>query len=161
MSRTIVREVSPLNESDCFTIISREKKALDIPLHYHEEYELTLILNGKGAKRVVGDNIEIIDDLELVLIGPNLYHAWSNQQCNSNGIIEVTIQFHKNLLDEMLLKRNQFFFIRNMFENAQRGILFSNDTIKSIAGCILNTKTGSNHFWSCYRYFILCLSLRI
>jgi AraC-like DNA-binding protein len=160
MSRTIIREITPLSASDCFTLQSHEKKTLDIPLHYHEEYELTLILNGRGAKRVVGDSIEIIGDLELVLFGPNLYHGWFNQHCTSDAILEVTIQFHKNLLDEMLLKRNQFFFIKSMFENAQRGIHFSNETVKSIAGRILNLKQ-KNRFESVLELLSILHSLSI
>src|ERR1700712_2785821 len=98
-----MREITPLTPSDCFTIFSRVKTKFDFPLHYHEEYELNLIINAKGAKRVVGGSIEVIDDLELVLIGPNLYHAWFTHQAKSEAITEVTIQFHKDLFDDKFL----------------------------------------------------------
>ncbi|WP_299291603.1 hypothetical protein [uncultured Mucilaginibacter sp.] len=62
MQTNVVREITPLTQSDCFTMFSRVKKRFDFPLHYHEEYELNLILNAKGAKRIVGDHIEMIDD---------------------------------------------------------------------------------------------------
>jgi hypothetical protein len=97
MPNNVMREITPLTPSDCFTIFSRVKNKFDFPLHYHEEYELNLILNANGAKRVVGGHIENIDDLELVLVGPNLYHAWFTNQCKSEAITEVTIQFHKDL----------------------------------------------------------------
>ena len=45
---------------------------------------------------------------------------------------EVTRQFHKNLFEEKLLQRNQFLLIRNLFEKAAHGILFSDETIKTI-----------------------------
>ena len=63
MTSNVMREITPLTPSDCFTIFSRAKKKFDFPLHYHDEYELNLILNAKGAKRVVGGHIEVIDDL--------------------------------------------------------------------------------------------------
>lgn len=132
MSNKIIREITPLTPSDCFTIFSREKKEFDFPLHYHEEYELNLIINAPGAKRIVGDSIEVIEDLELVLIGPNLSHAWFTYNCKSEAIIEFTIQFHKDLFNESLLKKNQLSFIRNMFEKAQKGIIFSKETIERI-----------------------------
>jgi hypothetical protein len=75
MNKNIVREITPLTQNECFTIFSRVKKEFNFPLHYHEEFELNLIINAKGAKRIVGDHIDQIDDLELVLIGPNLSHA--------------------------------------------------------------------------------------
>lgn len=128
----IVKEITPLTPGDCFTLFSRQKKAFDFPLHYHEEYELNLILNAKGAKRIVGDHIEEIDTLELVLVGPNLCHAWFTHQCETEEITEITIQFHKDLFDDALLKKNQLSFIRNMFIQAQKGILFSEETITTV-----------------------------
>ena len=76
MNNQLLREITPLTQGDCFTLFSRVKKDFDFPLHYHEEFELNFIQNGKGAKRVIGDHIEEIDDLELVLVGPNLQHGW-------------------------------------------------------------------------------------
>ena len=133
-----MREITPLTAGDCFTMFSRVKKNFDFPLHYHDEYELNLILNARGAKRVVGDNIDVIDSVELVLVGPNLYHAWFTHQCTTEAITEVTIQFHKDLFDDRFLKRNQLSFIKTMFENAQRGILFSPNAIQTIITRIAN-----------------------
>jgi AraC-like DNA-binding protein len=140
MNNHVMREITPLTAGDCFTIFSRKKKEFDFPLHYHDEYELNLVLNASGAKRVVGDNIEVIDDMELVLLGPNLYHAWFTHQCQSESITEVTIQFHKDLFDEKFLRRNQISFLKNMLEYSQRGILFSRETIQNISQRILTLK---------------------
>lgn len=138
MTTNVMREITPLTPSDCFTIFSRVKKKFDFPLHYHEEYELNLILNGKGAKRVVGGHIDVIDDAELVLIGPNLYHAWFTHHCQSEAITEVTIQFHKDLFDERFLKRNQMSFMKGMFERSQRGILFPPETTLALKERLLS-----------------------
>ncbi len=144
MSANIMREITPLMPNDCFTLFSRVKDKFDFPLHYHEEFELNLILNAQGAKRIIGDHIEEIGALELVLVGPNLYHAWFTHQCRSKEIMEVTIQFHKDLLEEKFLQKNQLSFIRNMFERSQKGILFSPETIERLKSRILSLaqKTG-------------------
>ncbi len=139
-----MREITPLTQNDCFTIFARVKKEFSFPLHYHDEFELNFILNAKGAKRIVGDHIEVVDDVELVLLGPNLYHSWFTHQCKSDEIREITIQWHKDLLDEKFLYRNQLNFIRSMFERAHRGISFSKDTVQALAPRIqsLNEKNG-------------------
>jgi AraC-like DNA-binding protein len=144
MTSNVMREITPLTPGDCFTIFSREKKKFDFPLHYHDEYELNLILNAKGAKRVVGGHIEVIDDLELVLVGPNVYHAWFTHQCQSEAITEITIQFHKDLFDDKFLRRNQLSFVKNMIERSQRGILFSQETVSALKDRIqsLSKKSG-------------------
>lgn len=144
MNERITREVTPLTESDCFTLFWRVKKHFDFPLHYHDEYELNLILNANGAKRIVGDHVANISDVELVLVGSNLYHGWFDDACTSKEITEVTIQFHRNLFNEDFLLKNQLSFIRNMFEKSRRGILFSRETILSLKDRLigLKDKTG-------------------
>lgn len=138
MLDTVLREITPLTSYDCFTIFSRNKEEFDFPLHNHEDMELNLIINAKGAKRIVGDHIDEIENMELVFVGSNLSHGWFTHNCTSRSIQEFTIQFHKDLLDDLLLKRNQLKHIRKMFENSQRGILFSAETVKQISPRIMN-----------------------
>jgi AraC-like DNA-binding protein len=144
MKTNIIREITPLTQSDCFTLFSRQKKQFDFPLHYHDEYELNLIINAEGAKRIIGNHIDKITDLELVFVGPNLTHGWFNHECKSDLIKEVTIQFHNDFFSESLLKKNQLSFIRAMLDRSQLGILFSRETIEIMAPRIiaLTKKTG-------------------
>src|SRR5258708_34278800 len=99
MSTNIIREITPLTQNDCFTIFSRVKKEFTFPLHYHAELELNLIINAKGARRIVADHIESISDLGVVLVGANLYHAWFTNQCKTAQIREVTSQGRKDLFE--------------------------------------------------------------
>lgn len=144
MQANIMREITPLTSSDCFTLFSRIKSEFDFPLHCHEELELNFIMNAKGAKRVVGDHIAEIEDLELVLVGSNLPHVWQTHKCSSKEIKEITIQFHKDLFDEKFLRRNQMSFIRSMLERSVKGILFSKQTIRQITPrlTVLSQKQG-------------------
>ena len=132
MNSKLLREITPLTQGDCFTLFSRVKQQFDFPLHYHDEFELNFIQNGKGAKRVIGDHMSEIDDLELVLVGPNLQHGWFTHKLKNKEVKEVTIQFHRDLFDGRFLSRNQMSFIRNMFEKSLRGILFSKETTEAI-----------------------------
>lgn len=138
MHKKLLREITPLTQSDCFTIFSRIKTDFDFPLHYHEEFELNFIHNGKGAKRVIGDHISEIGELELVLVGPNLQHGWFTHKLKGKPLNEITIQFHRDLFDEKFLQRNQMSFIRSMFEKSLRGILFSKETTKAIMPRLLD-----------------------
>ncbi|WP_207434282.1 AraC family transcriptional regulator [Sabulibacter ruber] len=124
----IYREITPLTQNDCFTLFSRVKQEFNFPLHYHEDFELNFIYNAAGAKRVVGDHVEVIDDYELVLVGSNLPHGWFTHQCKDKEIKEITIQFHRDLFDEKFLRRNQLSFIRALLERASKGISFSRET---------------------------------
>lgn len=144
MKETLLREITPLTQSDCFTVFSRVKSEFDFPLHCHEEFELNFILHAKGAKRVIGGHIEVIDEIELVLVGPNLQHGWFTHKCRNKDFYEVTIQFHRDLLDEKFLQRNQMNHIRSMFQQSLRGILFSKETAEAMTPRLMNlpNKTG-------------------
>lgn len=144
MPASLMREIIPLTQHDCFTIFSRVKDHFDFPLHTHDEFELNFIANAKHAKRIIGDHIGEIDDLELVLVGPNLQHGWFTHKCECHTISEITIQFHRDLFDEKFLRRNQMSFIRSMFEKSFRGISFSQATIEAIRPRIedLTKKSG-------------------
>jgi AraC-like DNA-binding protein len=133
MSRSILKESPPLTKADCFSIYARFKTEFNFPVHYHEEYELNFIENASGVRRVVGSSIEEIDSLELVLVGPNIPHAWFTYKCKSESIFEITIQFHRDLFNEIFLKRNQLNFIRNLFERSLKGVSFSRRTIERVA----------------------------
>lgn len=122
-----------MTNNDCFTIFSRTKTEFDFPLHYHEEYELNFIKNAKGAQRIIGNHIEEIQNIELVLVGSNLPHVWKTHKCKSKEILEITLQFHKDLFDDKFLQRNQLHFIRAMLEKSKVGILFSREVALAVS----------------------------
>lgn len=148
MNNNIHREITPLTEGDCFLVFNRSKSNFDFPLHFHPEFEINYILNGQGAKRIVGDHTSLIDKYELVLVGSNLYHGWEQGECKSQKIHEITIQFHKDLFHGTLLKRNVMQPIKEMLEMSSRGIEFSQETIKFLQPRIENLamKKGIDSF---------------
>lgn len=132
------REVPPLSKGDSFLVFDRIKDSFDFPIHYHPEYEINFILNGKGVKRIIGDHIEEIDDIELVLVGPNLHHGWELHNCKNKKIHEITIQFHNNLFDDSLLSRRIMMPIKDMFNRSNHGILFSKKTSEELANRLIS-----------------------
>ncbi len=148
-TQDVLREIAPLSEKDCFYVIERLKSEFNFPIHVHPEYELNFIENAKGAQRIVGDSIEKIDDLELVLItGENLEHAWINHHCQSASIREITVQFHPNLFKDNLINKNQFRSIKEMFEKAQKGVSFPREAIEKIRPLLMSLTLEKHGFYS-------------
>ena len=125
MNLNVHREITPLAPDDSFLVFDRIKQDFDFPIHFHPEFELNFIFNGKGVRRIVGDSMEEIDDIELVMVGPNLEHGWETYNCKSKQIHEITLQFHNDLLDSKMLDRRIFKPIKDLFSRANHGILFS------------------------------------
>jgi AraC-like DNA-binding protein len=126
------RQIAPLMTGECFAIFERNKKKFDFPTHYHPEYELNFLLHAEGARRIVGDHASSISNYELVLVGPNLVHSWEKDKCNSNNIYEITLLFHRDLFHENLLEKDLMHTIKAMLHNSERGIAYSESTIKKI-----------------------------
>lgn len=125
IQKKVHREITPLSAEDSFLVFDRKKREFDFPIHFHPEFELNLIKNGKGVRRLVGDSLEEIDDIELVLVGPNLHHGWITHNCKTDEIHEVTIQFQNNLFNEDLLNKRIMKPIKEMFDRSIHGILFT------------------------------------
>ncbi len=134
MKLQILREITPLKETDCFLVFDRKKVGFNFPIHFHPEFELGFAYNAQGARRIVGDHMGIVGQYELVLIGPNLNHCWENfNNSTTEAMHEITIQFPTELFSAELLNRNILKPIQSLFKNADRGVLFSEETAIKIA----------------------------
>lgn len=67
-----------LSSGQSWTLFDRQLPAFPFNWHYHPEFELTLTLNSSG-QRFVGDHVGQYFDADLVLVGPNLPHAWQSR----------------------------------------------------------------------------------
>ncbi len=138
-AETIHREITPLNEDDCFLVFDRKRKFFSFPIHFHPEYEINFIYNAKGAKRIVGDHISEIDDYELVMVGSNLYHGWENHKnSGKEKYHEITIQFPRDLFEGQWINKNILKPIRDLLQNSNRGILFTKETAKKLQPKLIN-----------------------
>lgn len=159
---SIIRETIPLSEKDCFLIYSRQKEAFTFPLHVHSVCELNLIENGKGAKRVVGDSVEEIDDLDLTFIAsPDLEHGWFTHDCRTKAIREITIQFQMSLFGEQLWQKNQFASIRMLFEKAKHGVTFPAEAIGRVRGQINDLSVEPTSAYSVFKLMSLFYTLSL
>lgn len=137
------REITPLTQGDCLMVFERTKENFDFPVHFHPEYELNLIVDAPGAKRIVGDHMSHIGNYEMALTGPNLFHGWEQGHCTSTSIHEITIQFHHDLFSSNLLNRNIMKPIKELLKRSSSGILFSEEVTKTMLPRILNVSKNN------------------
>ena len=149
MNRDTHREITLLAPEDSFLIYEHEKEEFDFPIHFHPEFEINFICKGAGCRRTVGDSVEELSDLQLVLIGPNLVHGWETHHCKAKKVYEVTIQFHNDLYDEHMLARRIFAPIKDMFSRSSHGILFSEKTALELKPRIIALSKADN-----FEYFL-------
>jgi AraC-like DNA-binding protein len=139
----IQKEITPISAEDLFIVLNHPNADFDYPVHYHSDYEINLVLNDKG-KRIIGDSIELFDELDLVMIGPNLSHAWRGEIIKGNHVI--TIQFSDQILNFPMLQKRMFTSIKQLLIESQRGLIFSAETKLQIKEKILQlTKMQGFH----------------
>lgn len=152
----VLQEMTPLSDKDCFYIVERTKTDFTFPLHKHFEYELNYVENAAGARRTVGDSMEVIGNYDLVLItGRELEHVWENYNCTSKQIREITIQFSSDLFSESLLNKTPFKSIKVMLERAQKGLAFSINTIIAIRPFLNSLSHENQSFYAMIQFLSL------
>lgn len=140
----ILREITPLQKNSLFFATNYPQNKMDFPLHFHEDFELCLALNAKG-KRTVGNLVENFSEKDLILIGPNIYHCYKQEEVVGNIDCEISIiQFGKNMYQLPIFNTKQLLHIKNMFIEATKGgIKFSEETVDKIANKMYRlTKTN-------------------
>ncbi|MDR1883372.1 MAG: AraC family transcriptional regulator [Prevotella sp.] len=161
-SRSVIHEVTPLSEKDCFYIVDRHKTEFTYPIHNHSEYELNLILNAAGVRRIVGDSIEVIGDYDLTLIASEeLEHVWEHHECKSKDIREITIQFSSELFFDSFLNKNQFSSIRYMLEMAQRGLSFPTEGMMKVFHLLDTLAREQQGFYAVMKFLAVLYELSL
>ena len=120
--KDIQKEITPIAADDLFIVLDHPNAKFDYSVHYHPEYEINLVIDTCG-KRIVGDSEEHFNSPDLIMIGPNLPHAWRGDVVEGNHV--VTIQFSDQLLNFPILEKRLFAPIKQLLLDAQKGIDFS------------------------------------
>lgn len=94
--------------------------------HYHEEYELHLIVNTSG-KVFVGDYIGRFEPGHLVLTGPRLPHNWISTDLPAEGVKtrDLVLQFSDQPLRQASTLLPELRPALPLFERAKHGIEFT------------------------------------
>lgn len=161
MERNILREITPLQEHDFMYVADRRKREFTYPIHKHDVFELNFVENAKGVVRIVGDNTEEIGDVDLVLItSPDLEHVWTQGNCHSDNIREITIQFKFNFRSEdSIFNLTPMRSIKSMLIKAQKGISFPLSTIMQIYPRLSKLSSMKDHFYAMTEFMSILYEL--
>lgn len=130
----VQQEITPILEEDLFVVLNHPQAKFDYAGHFHSDYEINLVLGGKGS-RIVGDQVSEFEGIDLVMIGPNIPHRWIGENNDDRHV--VTIQFHKEFFDYPIISKKIFYPIKKLMSDSNYGIEFSKETKEAIKGLIL------------------------
>ena len=158
--RRIIHEITPLMGKDVLYIADRHKKKFIYPIHNHSVYELNFVENAKGERRIVGDSQEVIGDYDLCLItSPDLEHVWEQNECHSDDIREITVQFDFSMSDETLFGRNPYASITRMMQEAKKGLSFPMQAIMKVYGMLDTLSSVKDGFYAVQQFLTILYEL--
>lgn len=158
--RRIIHEITPLMGKDVLYIADRHKKEFTYPIHNHSVYELNFVENAKGVRRIVGDSQEVIGDYDLCLItSPDLEHVWEQNECHSDDIREITVQFDFSMSDETLFGRNPYASITRMMQEAKKGLSFPLQAIMKVYGMLDTLSSVKDAFYAVQQFLTILYEL--
>ena len=158
--RRIIHEITPLMGKDVLYIADRHKKEFTYPIHNHSVYELNFVENAKGVRRIVGDSQEVIGDYDLCLItSPDLEQVWEQNECHSDDIREITVQFDFSMSDETLFGRNPYASITRMMQEAKKGLSFPLQAIMKVYGMLDTLSSVKDGFYAVQQFLTILYEL--
>ena len=129
------------------------------PWHHHPEYEIVLIINGKG-RRLIGDHVARFEKDDLIVIGPYLPHQWI---CDDDNNVEsgdthneaFVIQFTDDFIGTKFFEIPETTGLKRLFVESSRGIEFKGNTKNAIISIMheMRGQNDSERFFSLLRIF--------
>jgi len=160
MESKVIHEISPLMGKDVLYIADRRKKEFTYPIHNHKVFELNFVEHAAGVRRIVGDSNEVIGEYDLVLItSPDLEHVWEQNDCQSEEIREVTVQFDIDFGDNSIFARNPFNSMKKMMVEAQKGLCFPMDAIMKVYQQIDTLSSIKDGFYAFMQFMTILYEL--
>ena len=158
--RRIIHEITPLMGKDVLYIADRHKKEFTYPIHNHAVFELNFVENARGVRRIVGDSQEVIGDYDLCLItSPDLEHVWEQNECRSEDIREITVQFDFSMGSETLFGRNPYTSITRMMQEARKGLAFPMKAIMKVYGMLDTLSSVKDGFYAVQQFLTILYEL--
>ena len=157
MLKDFQKELIPIADEDLFVVLNHPNANFDYPVHYHPEYEINLVMYTRG-ERVIGDSVCPFGEMDLVMTGPNVLHAWRGEIVEGNHVI--TIQFTESFLGMPILDKRLFAPIKQLLVDSNRGICFSQSSTLLLKDKIIRL-TQTKGFQSVLEFLSILYNLAI
>jgi AraC-like DNA-binding protein/quercetin dioxygenase-like cupin family protein len=101
--------------------------------HCHPEYELAYVVSSEGT-RFVGDSIQRYEPGDLVLLGPNLPHCWSDEQAEGTSTLPelIVLQFTHVSFGEGFLNLAEAQPLKHLLERCELGLHFAGKAVGQV-----------------------------
>ena len=121
----------PLSEQSSFMADTFYTPYFETPWHYHPEYEMVLVLEGRG-KRFIGNNVADYEPGDICFIGSNLPHLYRKDDADAVGG-SLVIHFLEDFLGKDFGSIPEMQKIKILFDRSSMGIQVNGETRKKMS----------------------------
>ena len=132
---------SSIPASKIFVVKELKEKHFDATWHAHSEYQLFMVLKGKGT-RFIGNTVQSFNAGDLTFLGPGVPHLWRSDSMyfdkrNKHFVHGLVIYFRADFIGD-LLEKEEMQQIRSLFKKAKRGIEYYGNAVNEL-GIMMKT----------------------
>lgn len=126
--RPAVYELIPAQRNESFRWHRHDYPAPLACWNYHPEYELHLIAHGSG-RAMIGDHIGAFGPRQLVLIGPDLPHAWFSPLAEGEVLEgrDIVLQFSRPWIEGLIALCPELHGLSRLLDESLHGLEFIED----------------------------------
>jgi len=121
-----------------------KSKHLSDQFHFHNAFEIALIIKGNG-RRIVGDNVDNFSNGDLILLAPNLPHAsYSDKKYHvketTTKVHALVVYFQPDWIADAHLSSPDFAPVKELLNQLKRGIRITGDTHAVVVNYLVKLK---------------------
>lgn len=121
----------PLSEHSSFMTGTFVTPHFETPWHYHPEYEIVLIIEGRG-KSFIGNHVSDYEVGDLCFLGPNLPHLFRKDEPDRKGG-SLVIHFLEDFVGRDFVSIPEMQNIQLLFDRSKMGIRFAGKTRQAMS----------------------------
>lgn len=130
--KRVLNDLTPLPGNDLFITQYWFDKQTDPPLHFHEDYMLSLTLNVKGT-RVTGQSVDNFTEKDLIIIFPRVPHCYKRDEAFAETNCEaVAVQFSRDMPNWQIFETESMLPIRKMLSQPVAGSWFAESVVDRV-----------------------------
>lgn len=135
--KRVLNDLTPLPGNDLFITQYWFDKQTDPPLHFHEDYMLSLTLNVKGT-RITGHSVDSFNEKDLIIIFPRVPHCYKRDEAFAEVNCEaVAVQFSRDMPNWQLFEAQSMSPIREMLSRPVAGLHFAESVVDRVRDRLL------------------------
>jgi AraC-like DNA-binding protein len=126
---------APIENTKLFYTRELNDKHFDMTWHSHDEYQLFLVLKGKGT-RFIGNTVKSFDEGDLTFLGPGIPHLWKIEEFNSDNVSDIfthgIVVYINPIQLEVLSLNEEFQSLASLLEKVKLGMEIYGETRKLV-----------------------------